>query len=93
MSRQPRRKARRNSQTAPQRRFGAKTAGSCRTGKMRFPTEIEAMIALADTNRGNAKSGRAESRYYRCPMCQGWHMTSQDYRPRSGPTAPGNHDR
>lgn len=84
MSRQARRKARRNSTTAPLRRSGAKTSGSCRTGKSRFPNKVEAMIALADTTRPTAKHGRFEQRIYLCPMCAGWHMTSQSLRTSAG---------
>lgn len=58
--------------------------GVCRTGKMRFPDERTAARALrqARQNREAMHSGRVEKRYYRCPHCEGFHLTSRDYRER-----------
>jgi hypothetical protein len=44
--------------------------------KRRFPTEVDAMIALA-TIRGKGRARSLESRYYQCPTCDGWHLTSE----------------
>jgi hypothetical protein len=33
-------------------------------------------MALADASH-STKSGREESRAYRCPECRGWHLTSK----------------
>lgn len=71
-------KARRNSRTSRRnRRRGAKTRGKCATGKLRFQSRLEAMIALVDTGKEGASSRRSEKRFYRCPQCFGWHLTSQ----------------
>ena len=78
------RKARRNSRTTKRNRRGATSAGSCRTGKSRFPNRVEAMIALSETTRPTAKSNRSEQRIYLCQMCAGWHMTSQSLRATTG---------
>lgn len=50
---------------------------TCR--KRRYPTRVDAMIALADIDRRAAQGNenRDEIRAYRCPRCKGWHVTSQ----------------
>lgn len=45
--------------------------------KIRYRDRIAALIALASTRRAD----RDESRAYRCPICHGWHLTSQERRP------------
>jgi len=71
-------KARRNSRTQHRkRRRGAITRGKCETGKLRFQSRLEAMIALADTGKDGASNRRSEKSFYRCPHCFGWHLTSQ----------------
>jgi hypothetical protein len=52
--------------------------------KRRFRTELDAKLALArvqqyadsEPNKQKARY-RQESRAYRCPICRGWHLTSQ----------------
>lgn len=54
--------------------------------KARFGTELDAKIALANTQgvaasaRHRPEDRRGEQRYYRCPACKGWHLTSQNAR-------------
>lgn len=55
----------------------ANTSRIC--GKVRFRTELDAKIALAGTQRqrrGRART-KEEKRYYRCPQCHGYHLTSK----------------
>jgi len=40
--------------------------------KVRLRTELDAKIALALT------AGSGTQRYYHCPVCRGYHLTSQD---------------
>lgn len=47
--------------------------------KVKFKDELEAMIALANTQRSR-KGKRAERRYYWCSICNAWHLTSQHKR-------------
>ena len=47
--------------------------------KRRYPTRLDAQIALADTHRrGKGSSAqaqtRAETAVYRCSRCGGWHL-------------------
>lgn len=44
--------------------------------KVRYRTKLDAMIALASTQRSQ-ETKREERRFYRCPDCRGWHLTSQ----------------
>lgn len=48
----------------------------CLTGKRRWRTRLDAKIALADINRRDRQQ-RREQRAYRCPICNGWHLTSR----------------
>ena len=50
-------------------------------GKVRYRDRIAALMALMSTKRKQA-TGRAkdEMRAYRCPLCMGWHLTSQQKR-------------
>jgi hypothetical protein len=54
---------------------------SCSTGKQPFPTETAARSALLDarisaTLRNNQR--RREQRYYACPHCHRWHLSSRE---------------
>ena len=71
----------RNALTPPERRRSARRA--CTTGKIRFATEHDAQVALvgAVVGRNRGKTQRHEQRYYVCPFCAGWHLTS---RPDNG---------
>ena len=50
-------------------------------GKVRFPNELEAMIALASATRPGRSNDqlryKEETRYYKCPLCHGWHLTAR----------------
>lgn len=51
---------------------------NCPTRKVRYRDQAEVKVAL---NRTKAKGNlgdkrRREARFYRCPMCNGWHLTS-----------------
>lgn len=48
------------------------------TGKVRYRDEIGALMALASTARASRE--REETRYYKCPLCCGWHLTSKGRR-------------
>lgn len=52
---------------------------SCRTGKMRYRDELDAKIALARVRWKD----RGEKRCYRCPLCRGWHLTSQERKAKA----------
>ena len=55
-------------------------SGKCgKTGKKRYRTSQDAALALAQT-RGVGGERRRETRYYRCPFCDGWHLTSSNRR-------------
>lgn len=56
------------------------TTKSC--GKIRYSTELDAKIALASTRRARrgSPSGKEECRYYLCPQCRGYHLTSKGRR-------------
>ncbi|NEG69554.1 hypothetical protein [Bifidobacterium choloepi] len=45
-------------------------------GKIRYPSAIAARLALASMQSATANGDRQECRYYRCPDCHGWHLTS-----------------
>lgn len=45
--------------------------------KTRYPDKLAAMIALARTSSPSGKKHRRERRYYRCPDCGGFHLTSK----------------
>ncbi len=47
-----------------------------RCSKVRYRDQIAAGLAL-DTLRREDKPGHTEARAYRCPLCGGWHLTSQ----------------
>lgn len=52
---------------------------TCPTGKVRLRDETAAALALAEVKR--KRNGlRVEQRYYECPRCKGWHLTSQPAR-------------
>jgi len=57
----------------------AAAKSSCPTGKRMIPTEQEARAELVGTvirkNRGN--QNRQECRWYLCPLCDTWHLTSK----------------
>lgn len=42
--------------------------------KRRYRDRLDALIALARIRRDG------ERRIYRCPLCRGWHLTSQERR-------------
>lgn len=44
--------------------------------KIRYRDELGAQIALSSINARLRKKNRNESRIYRCPGCNGWHLTS-----------------
>lgn len=55
--------------------------------KRRYKTKTDAMIALSRTQLREATSrkhtrstDREETRYYHCPHCRGWHLTSTPER-------------
>lgn len=48
-------------------------------GKVTFPTELDAQVALADSHRKRRRgqrTGKGEVRAYWCMVCAGWHLTS-----------------
>ena len=57
---------------------------TCPSGKVRFPDQHAAQLALVDAamarNRGKAK--RRECRTYQCETCGAWHLTSHPTNPR-----------
>lgn len=55
------------------------SAGACPSGKARYKDRLSARMALAFASRKHADNNRpkTERRIYRCPACQGWHLTSR----------------
>jgi hypothetical protein len=52
----------------------------CPSKKKGYRDKIGAMLALAETTRASRGSDRDEARYYRCPKCSWWHLTSTKRR-------------
>lgn len=61
---------------------GGKKYSRCPSGKKGYRDKIGAMLALAETTRASRSANREESRYYKCPTCSWWHLTSSRRRPR-----------
>lgn len=55
--------------------------GRCESGKLKYFTFADADLALAGIDTSNLN--RREQRVYPCPLCQGWHLTSQDRHGRA----------
>ena len=51
-----------------------------RTGKRRFHDHAEAIKALKLT-KSKTERATVPLRVYECPLCKGWHFTSQEFRP------------
>jgi len=51
-----------------------------KTGKLRYRDELGARIALAKLQSRRSSKRRLERRYYHCPFCSGWHLTSKELR-------------
>lgn len=51
---------------------------TCRNGKRRFPDRESALGALKATSQSTRD--RKPLRVYDCPMCHGWHLTSEAFR-------------
>lgn len=60
----------------------ARTLGFCQSGKLRWPDEVEAAKALEDAVARHKGTGRVECRWYACPTCHGFHLTSQPLNER-----------
>jgi hypothetical protein len=54
----------------------------CITGKVRYRDKLGAMLGIASVDRkaGKGDARRDETRIYRCPHCNGYHLTSQTKR-------------
>lgn len=58
--------------------------GGCPCGKVRYRDRIAAQLALATIGRvDSSRRPKSERRPYRCPLCKGWHLTSEVRRRRS----------
>lgn len=55
------------------------SAGSCRTGKVRYASSWEAERTL-DVIMRRDDQGHTEERAYGCDQCGGWHLTSTGLR-------------
>lgn len=52
-----------------------------RCAKVRYRTELDAKIALANTqHRDNPKRAKTEKRAYWCHICHAYHLTSKGRR-------------
>lgn len=49
----------------------------CRTNKRKFKTELDAKIVLAELQARD----QGQKRIYKCSLCGGFHITSQDRNP------------
>lgn len=63
---------------------GHKDSKRCESGKVRFKDHRQAVEALHSTQNHSANqiqkfgdTRRREVRSYSCPICKGWHLTSQ----------------
>ncbi len=58
--------------------------------KIQYRTEREAKLALvaAITGKNRGRNHRRECRYYRCPTCHFWHLTSHPKPPPVEEVAP-----
>lgn len=55
----------------------------CPSGKRKFRTEAAANDALSSIwSRVWPGGRRLETRYYQCPQCESWHLTSKPQRPQ-----------
>ncbi len=54
---------------------------SKKCGKTRFRDEIAAKIAMSKIEVKSTEL-KIPTRAYRCPLCSGWHLTSQELRER-----------
>ena len=53
--------------------------GLCpKSHKLKFDTEENAATALTQARAAHRGSGRIEKRYYKCPDCSGFHLTSRE---------------
>lgn len=80
-------KARRSRQRRDPTFVSKDNRGGCRTGKRRYRNEAEAKAALMSArSRGRMDDPKAErrreDRYYPCPICGGFHLTSAPELPR-----------
>lgn len=75
----------RNAATPPERR--AVNQDNCPSGKQILRTEREAQTelvgAMVRKNRGNNR--RKECRWYHCPLCGFYHLTSKPLQPKGKP--------
>lgn len=65
--------------------FARENTLTCTSGKVRYESELDAKMALASTKRQSHGRARAkdETRYYLCPDCHGYHLTSwKTYKPK-----------
>ena len=65
-----------------------KTKNRCKTGKIKWHTELDAKMAMANCAQKGSHTHRnghspREIRVYKCPLCHYWHTTSQ---PKRNPT-------
>lgn len=56
-------------------------------GKRRFRDKLSAKMALVDIGRKDRIQAR-ERRAYKCPLCFGWHLTSQQRSAKDAPRRP-----
>jgi len=49
-------------------------------GKVRLRTQVDALIALEKLARKMDVRSKHPIRYYRCPQCKGFHLTSVEYK-------------
>ncbi|MDX3074602.1 hypothetical protein [Streptomyces sp. MI02-7b] len=61
----------------------------CPTRKWRYRDRIAAQLVLAVMDRTDPR--RRECRAYHCPLCHGWHLTSQRQSPARNRTASPMH--
>jgi len=67
----------RNAATKPERRKAARRP--CPFGKEKFDTEHDAQVALVGcvVGKNRGKNQRREIRWYACPACGAFHLTSK----------------
>lgn len=49
---------------------------TCPSGKRRYPAHSTAKVVLGKAKRRRRPGPCDPVRFYRCPSCEGWHLTS-----------------
>lgn len=62
----------------------ARSRYTCGSGKVRYPSEPEALDAMMRVRKERVRNGETrtpENRIYYCEQCEGWHLSSRELHP------------